>query len=198
MKTPAPDRDRTVLEGLPDRLRELLTRNLEGDRNARRLERWRDQWLEHHRSRQETRPMTDGPSQAQAPDHRPCFACGDPLDECACEFGTPEPPGTHADPAPDARDILVQAADEIEARATLRDCPAGERSMAKAMQAWWVIYGDAIKARGYPTETEGWELQSILKKVRGSQGHYHADDYVDDVGYVALAAESAARAAQGR
>jgi len=175
---------------MPPRVRELLTRNLEGDRNTQRLARWRARRLAHHSQRQETPPMTDGPHLAQASRAEPCFACGDPLDECACDARDA------AAQAPDARDILIRAADEIEARATLRDCPGGERSMAKAMQAWWLIYGDNIRSRGEPTEAEAWELQSILKKVRGAQGAYHADDYVDDVGYCALAAEAAARAAR--
>jgi hypothetical protein len=34
---------------------------------------------------------------------------------------------------------------------------------------------------------------SLLKKVRGSQGQYREDDYIDDVAYAALAAESEAR-----
>lgn len=98
---------------------------------------------------------------------------------------------------PKAPDVLEQAAAEIRDRAALRDKEdEGERSMAKATQAWWLIYGDNILARGYPTETEGWQFMSILKKVRGSQGDYTHDDYTDDTAYCALAAESAAKEAE--
>lgn len=80
---------------------------------------------------------------------------------------------------------LEKAAQHMKDRAALRDTPEGERSMAKAVQAFNIIYGTNL------TETQGWEFMTILKKVRGCQGHYHEDDYEDDVAYAALAAESA-------
>lgn len=92
-----------------------------------------------------------------------------------------------------ADDYLRQAAAEMADRAASRDTPQGERSMGRAVAAFWVIYGDEIRRRGYMTETDGWQFMSLLKKVRGSQGEYREDDYTDDVAYAALAAESAGR-----
>lgn len=97
------------------------------------------------------------------------------------------------DEHPTADDVLRAAADEMTDRARSRDAPGGERSMARTVTAWWAIYGPSILTRGYVTELEGWEFMSILKKVRGAQGEYRADDYTDDVAYVALAAEAAAK-----
>lgn len=90
----------------------------------------------------------------------------------------------------DAAKILRTAAEIIEERGKARDKPDGERSMAAAVEAFWAIYGKGIIARTYMTETEGWEFMSILKKARKAGGVFHADDYVDDVSYAALSAES--------
>lgn len=76
----------------------------------------------------------------------------------------------------------------MEDRAASRDTPTGERSMARAVAAFNSLYGYAM------TETEGWQFMSLLKKARGAQGAYREDDYVDDVAYAALAAESASGA----
>lgn len=95
-----------------------------------------------------------------------------------------------------AADYLARAGEVMNQRGKSRDQENGERSMAAAVDAFWTIYGARILARGYMTETEGWEFMSVLKKVRGAQGEYREDDYLDDVGYVALAAESAARGAR--
>ncbi|MCP1675488.1 hypothetical protein J2T57_002638 [Natronocella acetinitrilica] len=101
-------------------------------------------------------------------------------------------------PPMNAIDYLQAAAFEMDSRAKQRDTPEGERSMAGAVRAFNALYHGQIEHRlmsGLPplSETHGWELQSLLKKSRAAQGAYHADDYVDDVGYVALAAECAAR-----
>lgn len=90
-----------------------------------------------------------------------------------------------------AEGYLEHAAAEMRDRAASRDQADGERSMRRAVRAFWEIYGDAILNRGHMTETEGWEFMSVLKKVRGAQGEYREDDYVDDIAYCALAAESA-------
>jgi len=97
-----------------------------------------------------------------------------------------------------ADDFLRRAAAEMADRAASRDAEStGERSMDRTVQAFWLIYGDAILARGYMTETEGWEFVSILKKRRGAQGEYREDDFIDDVAYAALAAEAASKAKHG-
>lgn len=91
-----------------------------------------------------------------------------------------------------ATEYLDQAAAEMRDRAASRDSEeSGERSMKRTVEAFWSLYGDAILDRGYMTETEGWQFMSVLKKARGAQGEYREDDYVDDVAYCSLAAESA-------
>jgi len=84
-----------------------------------------------------------------------------------------------------AHHYLEQADRELTDRAASRDAGDGERSMARAVEALNALYGHSLN------ETEGWQFMSILKKARGAQGAYRADDYVDDVAYAALAAESA-------
>ena len=99
----------------------------------------------------------------------------------------------NAPPPPSAVAMLYRAADLIEQRGAERDKPGGERTMADCVQAFWVIFGKGILARGHMTETEGWEFMSILKKVRSAGGGYKEDDYADDIAYAALAAESEAQ-----
>lgn len=94
---------------------------------------------------------------------------------------------------PKAEHFLRMAAEEMADRAKVRDAPQGERSMDRTVRAFWALYGDGILARGYMTETEGWQFMSLLKKARGAQGEFRADDHVDDVAYAALAGESAVR-----
>lgn len=84
-----------------------------------------------------------------------------------------------------AHHYLEQADAELADRAASRDAGDGERSMARAVAAFNTLYGHEL------TETEGWQFMSILKKSRGAEGAYREDDYVDDVAYAALAAESA-------
>ena len=84
-----------------------------------------------------------------------------------------------------ANDYLNEARGQMEDRAASRDTAEGERSMAKTVAAFNLIYGHRL------TVTQGWQFMSLLKKVRGAQGQYREDDYIDDVAYAALAAESA-------
>ena len=88
-------------------------------------------------------------------------------------------------PLPSAVGILLAGAEHIKDRASQRDCPSGERSMGKTVAAFNAIYGHTL------TETEGWQFMSLLKKVRGCQGNYRADDHEDDAAYSALAGEAA-------
>jgi len=85
----------------------------------------------------------------------------------------------------DAHHYLEQADRELTDRAASRDAVDGERSMARAVEAFNALYGHSLN------ETEGWQFMSILKKARGAEGGYREDDYTDDVAYAALAAESA-------
>jgi len=82
---------------------------------------------------------------------------------------------------------LQAAADEMADRAASRDTQDGERSMARAVSAFNALYDQAL------TVTEGWQFMSLLKKARGAQGASREDDYIDDIAYSALAAESARR-----
>ena len=89
---------------------------------------------------------------------------------------------------PSADDYLRSAADEMADRAESRDAEDGERSMRRAVESFNALYGHHL------TETQGWQFMSILKKARGAEGAYREDDYVDDIAYCALAAESAREA----
>ena len=88
------------------------------------------------------------------------------------------------------KSILQECSHILNNRGKQRDAEEGERSMARAVRAFWILYGDRILKRGYMSETEGWEFMSILKKSRKAHGVYTPDDYLDDVNYAALAAES--------
>lgn len=90
-------------------------------------------------------------------------------------------------PPPTAVTLLREAAAQIEQRAAVRDLPHGERSMARTVDAFNCLYGTVL------SETQGWAFMQMLKLARASAGAYHADDYVDNIGYGALTAESAAR-----
>lgn len=89
-----------------------------------------------------------------------------------------------APPAPKAAaDILREAAAVIEQRATLRDLPNGERSMARAVQSYNALTGSTL------SELDGWIFMCVLKMARATAGKPHIDDFTDLAGYAALAAE---------
>ena len=85
-----------------------------------------------------------------------------------------------------AAEYLRTAAETIEERGKLRDKPSGERSMARAVDAYNTLFGDAPM-----DETKGWQFMVLLKFARMAGGKYHEDDYIDAISYAALAAESA-------
>jgi len=85
--------------------------------------------------------------------------------------------------------ILRAAAQTMDDRAALRDCPDGERSMARCVAAFNAITGHEL------TEVEGWHFMSILKLARATAGGHHLDDHTDHAAYAALAGEAADRAA---
>lgn len=85
--------------------------------------------------------------------------------------------------------ILRDAAQAIDDRAALRDCPQGERSMARCVAAFNAITGHAL------TEVEGWHFMELLKLARATAGGHHLDDHTDRVAYAALAGEAAERQA---
>ncbi len=88
-----------------------------------------------------------------------------------------------------APDLLLEAADTLKERATQRDAAAqGERSMKRTIDAFNALTGKGL------TEAEGWEFMVLLKLVRGRQGAFRKDDYVDGAAYCALLGECESKA----
>jgi hypothetical protein len=85
-----------------------------------------------------------------------------------------------ADPA---HTFLEEGAKAMSARAQLRDKPQGERSMESIVKTFNALTGHNL------TEAEGWEFMILLKMVRGRQGKYNKDDYVDGAAYFGLLGE---------
>jgi len=92
-----------------------------------------------------------------------------------------------------ATDLLTEAADAMADRASTRDLPDGERSMARAVRTFHALTGHLL------TEVEGWTFMAVLKLSRSQAGAVHRDDFVDAAAYSALAGEAALRSsAAGR
>jgi len=87
-----------------------------------------------------------------------------------------------------APDILIAAADCIGDRASERDKPSGERSMAHTV-SMFNAYRDS--AEGSLSELDGWMFMVFLKIARAAGGNFREDDYIDGAGYMALAGECA-------
>lgn len=81
-----------------------------------------------------------------------------------------------------APDYLLEAAAAMGDRAKERDTEQ-ERSMAKTVAMFNTLFGATM------TEAQGWSFMVLLKMVRGVQGNFRADDFVDAAAYVALWAE---------
>lgn len=88
-----------------------------------------------------------------------------------------------------ATEVLAAAAATLEQRGAERDLPDGERSMARAVEAFNELTQLDL------SERDGWVLLLCLKLSRGYGGKPCADDWLDAVGYAALTAESAAKQA---
>ena len=56
--------------------------------------------------------------------------------------------------------------------------------MTRTVEAFNAIYDLGM------TERQGWAFMVLLKLVRGSQGEFRADDYIDAAAYAALCGES--------
>lgn len=84
----------------------------------------------------------------------------------------------------DPATMLRRSAQHIEARASQRDCPNGERSMLKTVTAFNAMEGTEL------TEEQGWRFMIMLKYARSTAGALVVDDYEDMAAYAALAAES--------
>jgi hypothetical protein len=90
--------------------------------------------------------------------------------------------------------FLEKAVKEMKDRAEQRDVKhdpgstkpgGGERSMARTIKAFNALTGHNL------TEEEGWEFMILLKLVRGRQGDFREDDYVDAAAYSGLLGECA-------
>lgn len=81
-----------------------------------------------------------------------------------------------------ATDFLEASAEVLQKRAEDRGVDT-ERAMETIVKMFNELTGRDL------TETEGWEFMCLLKMVR-SKSNPIADDYIDMIGYTALAAES--------
>jgi hypothetical protein len=82
-------------------------------------------------------------------------------------------------------EFLQLGIDALKDRGKQRDSvDTGERSMKATVEAFNVIYHTNL------TESMGWAFMVLLKLVRGSQGTYRDDDYIDAAAYCALLGES--------
>lgn len=90
-------------------------------------------------------------------------------------------------PITKAYEFLEDAASQMKDRAVQRDQASGERSMAQTVAAFNALTGKEL------SEAEGWEFMILLKMVRGRQGNFRADDYVDVAAYGALLGECSSK-----
>lgn len=104
----------------------------------------------------------------------------------ACQTETP--PRITQTPTHNSASGFLRRADQImEERGKTYDAPAGERSMARTVQAFNMITSNDL------TEAEGWLLMQLLKDVRQWQRPaFHQDSADDGVAYAALKAEALA------
>lgn len=84
-----------------------------------------------------------------------------------------------------ATEIANKAVETMAARGAERDQPSGERSMARTVKAFNILFDKDL------TETEGWMFMVILKAARAATSPGNLDHYVDGAAYEALAGESA-------
>jgi len=86
-----------------------------------------------------------------------------------------------------AVDFLQDGVNQLSVKAQMRDAPQGERSMATTVKTFNALTGLNL------TEAEGWKFMVCLKMVRGQQGRFNPDDYVDGAAYMALLGECEAK-----
>jgi hypothetical protein len=82
-----------------------------------------------------------------------------------------------------AKEFLLDAVSQMDARAVLRDSPGGERSMKRAVDMFNAARGTNI------TTSDGWAFMVCLKMARAYQGKFHKDDYVDMAAFASLLGE---------
>lgn len=101
------------------------------------------------------------------------------------EYVLPNVPVTeYVPPKIPATEFLKEAADQMAARAALRDNPEGERTARKIAEVFNALTGHKL------TEVDAWTFLLIMKMVRGRSGKFHKDDGVDGCAYFALMAEA--------
>lgn len=105
----------------------------------------------------------------------------------AIQPSTPQP-NTVQLSTPTAPEILIGAADLIDAHAASRDKLTGERSMRRAVDAFNALTGHKL------SEVDGSLLMVMLKAARATVGTYAPDDFTDMAAYAAMAGEQAAAA----
>ncbi len=86
-----------------------------------------------------------------------------------------------------SENILSDAIQIQRNRAKLRDSESGERSMENLVKTFNALTGHTL------TVSEGWEFMVLLKMVRGRQGGFNRDDYVDGASYFSLLGEEEAK-----
>lgn len=86
-----------------------------------------------------------------------------------------------------AHEFLEKAKEQMEERAKLRDKPDGERVVETLVIMFNTLTGHRL------SEADGWKFLLLLKLVRGENGDYHPDDYIDLAAYSGLLGEAEAR-----
>lgn len=79
--------------------------------------------------------------------------------------------------------FLQRGIDHMRDRATERDTPEGERSMARTVKIFNAWTDNNL------TEEEGWRFMIALKQAREIQGNFNVDDYEDLTAYSGLLGE---------
>lgn len=79
--------------------------------------------------------------------------------------------------------LLQKSVATLQSRGEQRDKPTGERSMGEIVKLFNTYTGQTI------SEADGWAFMIFLKMVRGKQGKFNEDDYIDGASYFALLGE---------
>ena len=85
-----------------------------------------------------------------------------------------------------AASILQKGEETLRERAKDRDLEE-ERVMGKIVNTFNAATGRDL------SEAEGWQFMLLLKMIRGANGKYRMDDYVDMASYAALFGECVSR-----
>lgn len=83
------------------------------------------------------------------------------------------------------RDILGAAIDKVTTAERLRERPAGEQVMDRAVDAFKALTGSALSAR------DGWLFLASFKMAQTATGVHLLDDYIQIAVYASRAGEAA-------